>query len=891
MRLRGLTTGIAALAAMTLAHAQTGLVVEIGNQKAPGTATDQAMRVYGRNVAELTKETRAQLKRAGRYSTRIPFALPTTVHLSSKGRLLERRSLAPGNINLVFDASGPRAFPSTYQDFLQSVFNAAKPTLDIVFGQASEAGPVLVKNYDADIGDRDAVAGGYFIPNNGSGGREIRFPIYVSQEAAAVNFIHTLLLAYLGPNSYGYDAFQEGVVRAATMKVVRTSGALPAGLDAGLVELALQNTYDVGSFYDWYNQRALGGPQFIAPNLRDVPLPAGGSLGGIYLLRYQMAGSAWQKLVAENPGFLKEFNRRFYLSPGSATDIPALLVIGQQALDTVTGVTNAKVEGYSFAEWYRRQYILETKLTLGPKLLVQPVPITTGLGGTDFGVFDVAATYFDTQLGGNENLLSGTSFPIFWDQSFNRVFSSTQDERIDIAGAYGSVTPNLPDINSGQPYRCTVDVPVGDKIARAYLPAGAIATAADPAEKNFYGTVTGIPSNGGTLQVKAYIGATLLGTALVRNFAFGTTYNQAAYAGYARLKVDVLRNGTVVYTRFVNKGPGPLALDLRGGETTVTVPLLKGIQMFGVPTQPFASAASDIFGVPENQVQLARYDSAAAAYKLYPDSGAIEQGGGYFVRREAAGNIQVAGSNPPVSTAVALKPGWNMISNPLNETTPTSRIQVVRTSEFPKLFSEAVGVDIDDLIFAFQRGAPDAATGAPETGSYIAATQFEPGKAYFVRCLAPEGATLLFVPAASQLRVGLAPKVTGWRMEAKLSDSKTTATTLFGRSETGTTAVDREDALMPPRLVGGMYATMEGGTVDLYRDVKNLQGQAQFSLRLENLKPGTYYTIKFTPVRGGSRRFDVRDYYEFVSTQITAPATYRFKATKTGHKFIITEIR
>jgi hypothetical protein len=38
-------------------------------------------------------------------------------------------------------------------------------------------------------------------------------------------------------------------------------------------EDVLENLYDTGTWYDWFNQRALGGPIFIAPNLRDVPLP------------------------------------------------------------------------------------------------------------------------------------------------------------------------------------------------------------------------------------------------------------------------------------------------------------------------------------------------------------------------------------------------------------------------------------------------------------------------------------------------------------------------------------------------------------------------------------------------------------------------------------------
>lgn len=888
MRLTALLTCLAATIAS--AQAQTGLWLDLSGSRAPsGVEMDKAVRDFARKTTRLTAETRKALVKAGRYDQRIPFSLPTTLHLSRNGRELGRNGNAPGNISLVFDASGTRAFPQTYRDLLQDIFNTAKPTLDIVFGIASEAGPVLVKNYDADIGDRDAVAGGYFVPNNGSGGREIRFPVYVSPEATAVNFIHTLLLAYLGSSNYAFDGFQEGIVRAAAMKVVRTSGALPATLDPGLMEAALQNTYDVGSFYDWYNQRALGGPLFIAPNLRDLPLPSGGSLGGIYLLRYQMAGSAWQKLLAENPGFLKEFNRRFYLNPAIRNDVTALAGIGQLALNTVTGVANSKIEGLTFAAWVRRQFILESKVTLGPKLLVQPIPITTGLGGTDFGVFDVSATYFETQPGGNEALLSGTSFPIFWDQAFNRIFPSSQEDRMDIAGAYGSVTPNIPDLNSGQPYRCTIDIPVADRIARAYVPVGSIATTANPTENNFYGTVVGSNLTGGTLTVRTFIGSTNLGTVPVRNFAFGTTYAQTAYAGYARLRVEILKGGNVIATRFVNKGPGPLALDLRTGESNVTVPILKGIQMIGVPSYPYISSAAELLNLPENQVLAARYDSTRADYALYPEFGSIEQGGGYFLRSNVARTLTVEGRNLVAPIAVALKPGWNMISNPLNETTTTNRIQVVRTAEFPKTYAEAAGVDIDSTFFAFTRGPVDAVTGAPETGNYVAGTQFEPGKAYYVRCLAPEGATMLFFPSGNILAPGQIKAPTGWRVAATVTDNRSTVPVGFGRSNTAISVVDREDSLLPPRLVGGLYATMEVGNVDLYRDLKNTSGKESFTLRAEGLKPGTYYTINLKAERGGSRKFNIRDYYEFVSTPVSLPGSFRFRATKTSHRFIITE--
>jgi hypothetical protein len=197
-----------AILTVAAGFAQSGLWVELSGSNVPTNhKIDQALRVFGKNAAKLTRAIRARQNMPASYQ----FSLPQTITLARNGKALEKKSYDPGDITLVFDSSGARSFPTAYKDLLQDVFNTAKPTLDIIFGQAANAGPVLVKNYDADIGDRDAVAGGAFLPNNGSGQPEIRFPVYVSPEATAVNFIHTLLLAYLGPNDFSFDAFQEGV--------------------------------------------------------------------------------------------------------------------------------------------------------------------------------------------------------------------------------------------------------------------------------------------------------------------------------------------------------------------------------------------------------------------------------------------------------------------------------------------------------------------------------------------------------------------------------------------------------------------------------------------------------------------------------------------------------
>lgn len=881
--------------AASVSFGQSGLWVDLPASAKTTTdiqaASDSAMRAFSKNATRLSKANRDRLVRTGHYDKRFPFSLPTTVRLSRNGVALPPRKSAPGDLVLQFDASGTRAFPAAYRAQLQSTFDTVKSTLNLLFGEPASGGVVLVKNYDADIADRDAVAGGYYLPNNGSGQPEIRFPVYVSPEAAAVNFVHTLLLAYIGPNPYQFDAFQEGLVRATVMRAVRTPGAMPASLNAAQMEAVLDNTYDVGSYYDWYNQRSLGASQFIANNLRTAPLPTGGSLGGVYLLRYQMAGSAWQKLLAENPGFIREFNLRFYANTALSGNVPGLVTLGQTALNSVTGLSNATVEGLSFSEWFRRQYILETKDTRGPKLIIQPVPILSGLAGSDFGVFDIAATYFETQPGANEVLLSGLSYPIFWDQSFNRIFPSVQEDQMPIAGAYGSVTPNIPNISGNQIYRSAVEFPVGDRIARAYLPVGALATPASPDPKNFAGTVTGLTlTTGQTGLVRVSIGSTILAAPSLINGAFGTKVDAASFQGYARLRVDVMRRvgttNTVVYTRYVNKGPGPIALDLRvGGDTTYTGTFTKGIQASGLPIEPYVSQIGDLLGLNDSTVLAARYNPTISAYDLYPDSGGMVQSSGHYLRLPAGGNVAIAGRiHPGTPVAVALKPGWNMVVNPLNETTAFNRVQVVKVANSPIPWTEAEGIDVGSQLFTFTPGANDPSTGAPETGSYTAAPSFAAGKATFVRVLAPEGVTLLFTPSTLGARTGRVFTPNGWRLSTMLEKGTQKAEVVVGQSSTGSPSIDnREDSLLPPRRVNGLLSSSEGTTL-LYRDIRLLGKAETYKLRFDGLVSGQTYTVRFAANKGTPPSFVMRDKVTLIHRAMSAGQTYTFVARSAAHR-------
>jgi len=807
----------------------TGVLrLEIGDRsvrQAITSATDQAVRQFNFQAARLTARNRQTYWRGDSQ-----FSMPLRVELLRNGKPLPGGvGKRAGDISLAFDTTGDRVFPTDYRELLQQVYTQAKPTMDAIFGPALAAGSVKVANYDSEIGDRQAVAGGYYVPNNGSGQREIRFPVYQSREAAAVNFIHCLLLAYQGNVPYGFDAYQEGLVRAVTAKVARTSGAL-SGFVTSTIEQVLYNTYEVGGTYDWCNQRALAGKQFIAPNLIKPGLPTGGSYGGLYLLRYRMSGAAWQKVLAEFPDFAARLNAKLAADSSIATDINKLTEAGLQVVKDVRP-GNPSVENVPYKDWLARQYILDTTESNGRKLLVQPTPIISGLRTGDFGVFAIETTYFSRTANGNEQLLSGTSYPIFWDPTVaTRFTTSAQDDRMDIAASYGSIAPNFPDNYGGTNYTVPVDVPVKDQISRLFLPAGAIARPANQDSPNtFFGTVQGFV---GATQVRISFNGTVIGTASVQRGAFGALVEDANYLKGGSFVVEVIGATNPIGTRRVNKGPGELGLDLRSAYVTaVTQNIPAGVSTFGFSANPLTE---DLYqALVANGTLVARYDAGLTRYSLAPDTEAFTVGNGYFVRSGTSQDISHPAVPSLVPTAVALQPGWNLITTPVNFSASTSQVRVVNQTDFEQTWDSSVGTLIGADFFEYQPGPVDSFSGLSETGSYVNATVFAPRKAYFVRCLAPNGVTLLFTNLASapgQSRANMT-----WRAKIKAIVGKQIVT-----AEAAIAPDNRMKSVMPPAITGGLQLQVD----QAFRSVRREKGHV-FRLTLSGLKKGQIVNLIF----------------------------------------------
>ena len=227
------------LAFAGLLASSSATVLDVSGQtRSPGDLRGNAVMAakrFNANAADLTRSSR-QL----RGDTAL-FSLPVTVVGPPSGRSAGR---APGTFTLSFAGTGPDRFPAEYQAILEAVYSSARTSLDLVLGVPDDNRTVLVSNYNADIGDRDAVAGGIFLPDNGQGQPEILFPVYADAvgfkpEVAAVNFLHVLAMAYIRDSMPLEDPYREAMIRAATARVARIGGALPVGLDRDLIEQQL----------------------------------------------------------------------------------------------------------------------------------------------------------------------------------------------------------------------------------------------------------------------------------------------------------------------------------------------------------------------------------------------------------------------------------------------------------------------------------------------------------------------------------------------------------------------------------------------------------------------------------------------------------------------------
>lgn len=450
---------------------------------------------------------------------------------------------------------------------------------------------------------------------------------------------------------------------------------------------------------------------------------------------------------------------------------------------------------------------------------------------------------------------------------------------MDIVQAYGSVVPNFPGTSfGGAPYRVNVDVPVQDQIQRVSLPAGAIATATNPTPNDCYGTLVGASTAGGATYVVRVKRGSASVDFPVQNYAFG---GSSGFDTASRLIFEVRKTvasvTTVVASRTVNKGPGSIGVVLDvNPKTDLTLSLGGGLNAIGLDLSPWTGSPTDVLSTMSTTTLASRWNSYKGRFEFYPEFGAFEIGGGYFVRLPSNRSVTIQGyapTNTPI--AVALRPGWNMICNPMSNAVNLADVLVATEANSPTTYSDAVGHSLGTDVFQFNPGSNDPISGVPETGTLTPLTLISPGQAVYVRCLSPTGATILFPFVSSGSRAAGNPVQT-WEYQLRLTRGQDRAELRIGANRFASSRYeDQFDSPIAPGP-GGLRLTLTGG---LFRDTRQWGPASTFDVTIDNLVVGQNYTLDISKLIGPAPKLWLFDNTIHRKVVIQDRGTYSFRAT------------
>lgn len=148
---------------------------------------------------------------------------------------------------------------------------------------------------------------------------------------------HELMHAFRDDYVIGLSSFEEGMARAAEVELFSRLEGYGHSFDG-------HHSYSYDVYYEGLDRAAIGG--------------RGGSffLGYVSpLVRYQLAGYAWGKVLIENGRFFVDFNRELYAA-SLATDggVP------EARLVEIAAAIQPVVEGEPLSTWYSRQGVFNT---------------------------------------------------------------------------------------------------------------------------------------------------------------------------------------------------------------------------------------------------------------------------------------------------------------------------------------------------------------------------------------------------------------------------------------------------------------------------------------------------------------------------------------------------
>lgn len=528
------------------------------------------------------------------------------------------------------------------------------------------------------------------------------FTLETARMVDEYNLTRLMLIAFHGPQLFEFDAWEYGFADAAALIATFRAAGKPNNFNP-----VLYGNYLL-PLYDFFNRPEIGGPYFFAEDIQNL---------GFY--RNGMAQAAWLKVYVENDQFFKQFNAAYYPQV-------AKLQKDAAALEALAARFAPNVELLKFSDWARRQYILDTRITLGDKLWVGINPgqfAFLGIAQAFRTELDVDGYPVEKALNGqvevrafdenglditdkSANLTRNNRFPLF-DGAAETLYGSG-----DAATDY----PAFENIGSPNVGRITLHFRVGNSEASAYFPYNV----ADNARgiNGIYGVV--VNSNRGNVKITSAAKAS--NAPYVRG-AFGSS---VSYPSAHKVKTlfalqpadgaapqTLQRNSAWSWNGNASSQIGVVLETAPGNTATTNTWKRAGTNQWRLVSLPLYPAQSDeakVLGVRADALQLARYRpvlSPASAiektawrfgingdkHDLYPRlRESLAPGRGFWLRLDRDLTASIRGGEPSRAKPfeVPLTGGWNTIGVPFKTAFALSSLRVRLGSAAPVSFAQAV---------------------------------------------------------------------------------------------------------------------------------------------------------------------------------------------------------
>lgn len=632
-----------------------------------------------------------------------------------------------GKLTFTVDSA---TWTSTDKALLEKFISIAYPSIVKVYGLPAHTATIKIVR-DNTLIDRDWFTGGiYEVTKN-----NIRLPRYNSTKSLQRSLLHLMIHAFHGPAMFYFDGWEEGFARAASVIVGEDIDAklAAAGLQRlGFLESGGDAFYYLMPIYDLLNQPALGNSIFLTTWTESIT-DATARFGGMLIPRLGMSSTAWLKVYIEalrghGVQFFALFNDDYYARWTADKNVAG----NTKTLRQIAAAVTPEVEGLPFDDWYKRQYVLDTSITIGKKLYAYVMPVVADIANSDHSTTYVFLMHYITTSKGNEKPISGYCYPVYWNHLYDLdIWLGAQYEEIFVSDGEGYLAPTFTIGNSGGSQRVAMDFTLNDQTTRVFIPMGLAGYSA--AESTVFGVVAGATSGTFTYQVDADPVQSLL----VTQGGFSKVDANAA-AGWSIVRTS-FSGGTRTAARQVNKGPGryTFIIDALDSVQTLPVSFLKGWHKMSVPGTPLEVNNAKALGVSANSLLLARWQSDIVdpyKYQMYPRIQPFRPGWGYWLKATSTFNSTVALKMEDQSAPwrIGLMPGWNQVGCPFTLSVPISYLQVETGNYDPMTYNEARASGIVGPIFGYDRSA----------GAYIFPTNLEPWKGYWIVCYEPGGAVL-----------------------------------------------------------------------------------------------------------------------------------------------------